>query len=223
MDGTRIALVATAWLLAGSAFGSDGVIELNQARALAGGPGDAPGFPLVIATTGSYRLTSDLVASVGVLGSPPVSILQIEAPHVTVDLNGFSLRCIRVLTVAVPCASSPSGTSGQAGMHVFATNASISNGSISGMAGPGIFAGSSGTSVDRLRIVDNGGDGLLLGSGGRVARTRTSGNGGGSGIRLTGGSTVIDTSWFEDGIAQQGGSLWVLTCIMSSAAVICPP
>jgi hypothetical protein len=90
------------------------------------------------------------------------------------------------------------------------------------MAGPGIFGGTQ-LSVDRLRLFYNGGPGLWLSSGARVARTRTSGNGGAAGVLLTSGSTVIDTSWFEDGVAQQGGLLWVLTCIMSSANVICPP
>ena len=44
------------------AFAVDGVIEINQARALAGGVlGDAirdpPGFPVTIDRSGSYRLT----------------------------------------------------------------------------------------------------------------------------------------------------------------------
>ena len=40
----------------------DGVIEINQARALAGGvtPGDAAGFPVTITASGSYRLTGNL-------------------------------------------------------------------------------------------------------------------------------------------------------------------
>src|SRR5438046_162421 len=44
---------------AGASYASDGVVEINQARALAGGVtrGDAPGFPVTISQPGSYRLT----------------------------------------------------------------------------------------------------------------------------------------------------------------------
>ena len=47
------------------ALAVDGVIEINQARALAGGvtSGDTPGFPVIIDTAGSYTLTSDLTTS----------------------------------------------------------------------------------------------------------------------------------------------------------------
>jgi hypothetical protein len=40
----------------------DGVNEINQVRAAAGGiaPGDAAGFPVTIDAPGSYRLTSNL-------------------------------------------------------------------------------------------------------------------------------------------------------------------
>ena len=52
----------------------DGVIEINQAKALAGGvtPSDTPGFPVSIDTAGSYRLTGNLRATTGFFkkGSP---------------------------------------------------------------------------------------------------------------------------------------------------------
>ena len=43
------------------AFAADGVIEINQARAKAGGvtPGDTPLFPVTISQPGSYRLTGN--------------------------------------------------------------------------------------------------------------------------------------------------------------------
>ncbi len=48
--------------LAGPALAVDGVIEINQASALAGGvtPGDSPGFPIHLNNSGAYRLTGDL-------------------------------------------------------------------------------------------------------------------------------------------------------------------
>ena len=47
---------------------SDGVIEINQARALQGGvtEGDTPGFPVTISQSGSYRLTGNLTVPGGV-------------------------------------------------------------------------------------------------------------------------------------------------------------
>ena len=73
-------------------YAVDGVIEINQASALAGGvvPGDFAGFPVTITVPGSYRLTSDLVLSANTDG--------IEAPlttspdDVTIDLNGFTIH-----------------------------------------------------------------------------------------------------------------------------------
>jgi len=58
-----IAVVAVIGAMVGAArplAAVDGVIEINQARALAGGPGDEPGFPVTIYASGSYRLTSNL-------------------------------------------------------------------------------------------------------------------------------------------------------------------
>src|SRR5581483_7661707 len=42
----------------------DGVIEINHARALAGGvtASDLPGYPITIDQSGSYRLTGNLTA-----------------------------------------------------------------------------------------------------------------------------------------------------------------
>ena len=59
--------LTAALLLASAALAVDGVIEINQARAAAGNvtPGDGPGFPVVISASGSYRLTSNLLATSG--------------------------------------------------------------------------------------------------------------------------------------------------------------
>src|SRR5271156_5439677 len=66
MQGNRTRLLAmagalTAWLAA-PAWAVDGVIEINQASAKAGGvtPGDTPLFPVTLSQPGSYRLTGNL-------------------------------------------------------------------------------------------------------------------------------------------------------------------
>ena len=67
------------------ALASDGVIEINQAKALAGGvtAGDTATFPVTISEPGSYILTSDLMTS-----GP---MIDITVGNVTLDLNGFTL------------------------------------------------------------------------------------------------------------------------------------
>jgi hypothetical protein len=62
----------------------------------------------------------------------------------------------------------------------------------------------------------------LLTNGGRIERTRTHLNGT-FGLHLTLGTLVIDTSWFEDGLNQTGGSMFALTCFQRAGATICPP
>jgi Periplasmic copper-binding protein (NosD) len=64
-----------------SAGAVDGVIEINQAKVMAAG-----GFPYVITSTGSYRLTSNLTVS-----AASTDAIDVNAPSVTIDLNGFSI------------------------------------------------------------------------------------------------------------------------------------
>jgi hypothetical protein len=68
-------------------FGVDGVILIDQNKALAGNVtlGDTPGFPVSITQSGSYRLDSNLLAPAGANG------IEITASNVTIDLNGFSI------------------------------------------------------------------------------------------------------------------------------------
>jgi len=76
-------------LLPRAAAAVDGVIEINQARALAGdaAAGDDPGFPVTITHAGSYRLTSDLTVSTAVDGI----YVDVSDGVVTLDLNRFSI------------------------------------------------------------------------------------------------------------------------------------
>ena len=86
MTAPATALVLLA--LATVARAGDGVIEINQARALAGGitPADTAGFPVEINAPGSYILTSDLIVS----GVDTIGI-QALTSEVTLDLNGFRI------------------------------------------------------------------------------------------------------------------------------------
>jgi hypothetical protein len=73
--------------LATTVYAVDGIVLIDQTRALVGGvtPGDAPGFPVSITRAGSYRLSSNLVVPAD------GRAIAISAPNVTMDLNGFSI------------------------------------------------------------------------------------------------------------------------------------
>jgi len=73
--------------LSGNLLAVDGVILIDQNRALAGGvtPGDAPGFPITITLPGAYRLSGNLSVPQGTDG------IHLTASNITIDLNGFSI------------------------------------------------------------------------------------------------------------------------------------
>ena len=79
--------VCLSWL-ASPALAVDGVVEINQARAEAGGvtATDTPGFPVTIDQSGSYRLTGNLTVS-----SATTEAIEVRDDRVTIDLNGFSI------------------------------------------------------------------------------------------------------------------------------------
>jgi len=112
----------------------DGVIEINQAKAMAGGvtgslTDDPPGFPVTITKSGSYRLTGNLTVPSDTGG------IIVAAEHVEVDLNGFTI----------------SGGGGSAtGVNISPLFCRIRNGEVTGFAGLGI-AGNS-TSIEDVRV-----------------------------------------------------------------------
>lgn len=79
MNKTGILVLAMA-LLPACAFAVDGVVLINQATVTAAG-----GFPYAISTSGSYKLSGNLLVPNGVNG------IQISVSSVTLDLNGFSI------------------------------------------------------------------------------------------------------------------------------------
>ena len=161
----RLALALTLSLAPGIVtLAVDGVIEINQVRAVAGDvtPGDTPGFPVSIKEPGSYRLTSDLEPSPGVTG------ISITADDVTLDLNGFAVR-----------------GSGEVGSNDGITfvdqNVEIKNGSVSGFLRYGVFGISDQSSEARIigvRSYGNFSTGIRLeGPAALVDRCNASANG----------------------------------------------
>ena len=72
---------------ASTAFAVDGIILIDQARAMAGGitPADGPGFPISLTQPGSYRLSGNLNVPANAPG------IAISTSGVTLDLNGFQI------------------------------------------------------------------------------------------------------------------------------------
>ncbi len=139
--------------LAGIASATDGVIEINQAKALAGEvtPGDPAGFPVVLNSGGSYRLTSDLSTAFLGAGGTTVSVIQSFLGNINLDLNGF--------TVAGP------NLAGTASCINFSggANVRVSNGTVQQCPLHGIDV--SGGSVDLVIAANNKGSGIRLNNG----------------------------------------------------------
>lgn len=203
--------LSTAWMLlaAASAWAVDGVLEINQTKALAGGvtPGDSAGFPVTISQPGSYRLTGNLTVS-----DPDTDGIAVLADGVSIDLNGFQIAGPIVCTPtgsSVIC--SPEGTGH--GVNGFALGTTVQDGSIRGFA-RGISL--SGARVHRVTAASNAFEGIRVGGVSMVSEATVYYNGG-SGIYASGGS-VVETSTAssnnDDGIHVDDGS--VLGCTASS-------
>jgi hypothetical protein len=136
-------------VLALPAQAGDGVREINQSRALAGGitSCDLPGFPVQICEPGSYRLTSNLQ-----FPSATARAIEIQVFDVTVDLNGMLIDGDRA------CTTGP-------------------NGWVESCA-PGIgFGGVTGGARVSVQVSDCGGHGIILGSRSQAHDVSSIGNG----------------------------------------------
>lgn len=157
-----IVFAALQTLAATPADAVDGVIEINQARALVGGitASDTPGFPVTIRESGSFRLTGNLT----VAGSTEALNIFVGGDDVTVDLNGF--------TIQGPGTGSAIGISGGGG----SIRTTIINGNVKGFGGGGVnvlnFA-----HIENVRSISNGGVGIRVGPNSRVMNCVANDNG----------------------------------------------
>src|SRR3954467_4472230 len=84
-----IGLASLAVMLAAiPAAAADGEILINQAKVNAGGitPGDTAGFPAILSRAGHYKLNGNLIVPA------QKNAIEVTAPDVTIDLNGFTIR-----------------------------------------------------------------------------------------------------------------------------------
>jgi hypothetical protein len=168
------------------ALAVDGVIEINQARALAGGvtPSDTPGFPVTINVGGSYRLTGTLSLNAG---QPDLNAITVATSNgVVIDLNGFALEGPSSCGNQQPCA--PAGTS--RGIDATAApSVTVRNGVVRGFPGGGLVL-SSRARVEAVSAFNNGSNGIQVFDNGIVTRCTAAFNVG-NGIQ-TGASATID-------------------------------
>jgi len=170
------------------AMAVDGVIEINETCATASGclPGDVGGYPVVIASSGSYVLTSDLTPQTS------VDAILITASNVTIDMNGFG--------ISFPAALGGSGDGIEA-----SGAATIFDGRIVNAPDAGIFGGN-GMRIERTSIVAAGGI-CIRTAGGAVIRNNQVSNCGGDGINTFDGAEIVDNVIFAAGRSGSGNGI----------------
>jgi hypothetical protein len=131
---------------AGASAPSDGVITIDQAKALAGGitAGDDPGFPVTLSTPGSYRLSGNLSTPAGTHG------ILIASPGVTLDLNGFTLASEGPAGGVFPHGVTDGSTIGN---PIDRPRAAIRNGHINGFSAAVNMQQSTAVVVENLRVI----------------------------------------------------------------------
>ncbi len=129
---------------------------------------------MTLNTSGSYRLASDL--NVTVATTPEnISGIDINAHHVTIDLNGFSIIGPGEL-----------GTGDGIDARFF-NSIVVLNGNVRWMGGDGVRTGSLGR-IEGVHVEGNGLDGIFATADSVVTRCAVNGNGG---IGITANTSVI--------------------------------
>ena len=157
-------LVALTIAVAGIGFGEtayavDGVILSDQNKALAGAvtPGDAPGFPVTLTQSGSYRLASNLVVPDA---NTSAIVIGKGAIGVSIDLNGFSIIGPGTVGTGIGISSAPDDPSSPFGTFSN-VGASVRNGTIFGMGSSGISLLAAGSAIENVTITKNGSFGIV--------------------------------------------------------------
>ena len=178
-----------AWALAAALTltlqAADGVIEINQAIVETD-----DGFPYVISEPGSYILTGNLTVP-----DENTSAIQVQADHVTLDLNGFAIIGPVQCTAengSVSC--SPDGTGiGVDAFESVSAGTVVRNGTVRGMArGISVSSGR----VEGVRALENGvGGGISVSTG--IVRGCLAESNGGIGISISSGTVEHSIALFN--------------------------
>ena len=225
-------------LIAGSVSAFAARQDINQETVRAYG-----GFPYKITKSGSYKLTSNLVVPAGKDG------IDVMAPDVTIDLNGFGIigqvECTDDSPAVCPAASSGIGiASVGATPETRFPDVKVLNGFVRGMGAQGIFLTGDGSLVEKVSVRSNAGAGMIVA--GMVLNSSAIGNGSngifaisvrdseaasnaGDGIDLdgVGGAAMNDLSSLNGGVGVRpaNGSVMNSTITLNKGAGIfatCP-
>jgi hypothetical protein len=150
-----------------SAGAVDGVVQINQVVVTSD-----DGFPFTITTANtSYRLTGSLLVPANTDG------IDVSAPNVTIDLNGFSIT-----------AASSSNAIGIKALGV--SDVTVENGTVTGFStGTGVETGFNG--IVRNMHADSNGTGITVGNTYAVIQGCTANSNGSAGILLNAAGSVI--------------------------------
>lgn len=189
-----LALLAIAGSAARVAHADVGVREIDQSCAATTGcfSGDTAGFPVTIPTSGSYRLTSNLV-----LPNENLDAIVISSSGVRIDLGGFAIVGPVVCTgTLISC--TPVGTGNGIEASSTRNDLRVENGSITGMAN-GISLPGTGIHVARVRVGSNRLSGISLGTVSQVSESIVYRNGG-DGISVGRSSSVTRCTLSRNGL-----------------------
>ncbi len=184
-----------AWLtLVGHpALAVDGVIEINQARALAGGvvPGDAPDFPVTINTGGSFRLTGNLSLNAGLLNVSAIFVTTSNG--VTIDLNGFALQGPG--SCGIDGCVTPGTSRGIDGSG--SPSVTVRNGIVRGFPSGGVSLGAR-ARVEDVTATNNGGIGIQVDANSVISGC-IAGSNAGNGIQTSSANTLAGNTADNNG------------------------
>jgi hypothetical protein len=236
-----IALTFFPLVLAGPALAGDGVVEISQTCVSTGCfSGDEPGYPITIdgSAGASYKLTSNLSRTPPLLGGTLSHTIEVTAPGISIDLNGFRIRCTNLLGGSCPDQGDGGGSGGVGdGIHGV-QGLAVSNGTIQGLPDDGIDAGRN-SQVRNVRVIgnrdvgveldqeaqildsvagDNGGAGFRISVSGLVSRCTSNGNEVGVVAGL--GTSVLESTIYNNssaGILGLGTFAYGLTTLQSNS------
>lgn len=216
-----VAVLASVLVCSVPAFAVDGVIEINHAKALAGGATstDAPGYPVTLDSSGSYRLTGNLTVP-----DENTDGIVVSAPSVNIDLNGFEIRRSGCEGAVTDCSAASGLGSGVKAVPSTVRGISVKDGSITGMGQFGVWLAREAVvsglilrwnRIDGILIsyagavsgntaIENGNHGITVGRGSTVSGNTVHENTG-IGIYATDGSTVSGNTAYKNGMTGISG------------------
>lgn len=190
----RALLVLGPLLLTSPAAAGQGALEIHQSCVATGCfPGDDPGFPVEIAASGSYVLTSNLQVA-----DESTTAILVDSDDVSIDLGGFTISGVTVCS-GTPPTCTPQGQGRGIG-HVPSAGTQrtrVYNGIVRGMGGTGVSLGTD-SSVDGVIAASNGIDGISAGSGSTVLRSKGNRNAS-TGIRAAGNGLISHSTALGNG------------------------